>query len=138
MPLPPAARAQVRFGVFVSLEHPYDRDRSNNQGEQAFDVKHTRDVGSNPTFSFPLRNSFSDQTQVTLQVNNPQNWFFTALVATVAPLSPFFINPGETRTVGVSIAVPSGTPAGTLATFSVYAMTPLGLLGGVALIVIVD
>ena len=138
IPPPPAARAQVKFGVFVSIDHPYDRDRTNNKGEQALDVKHTRDVGPNPTFEFPLRNSFADPIEITLLVNNPQNWFFTALVATVAPLSPFFLNPGETRSVSVNIAVPTGTPPGTLGTFSVYATTPLGLLGGVALVVIVD
>ena len=120
-----------RFSLFVSVRHPYDEEPGNNHGSQAFDSQRTGDVGRNMVFQFPLRNPFSSTTVFALHVN-PVKWN-----ADVSPIS-VPLNPGQQTTVQVSITVPPEVGAGAREFFSVYALSPAGLAGGVALIVNVD
>jgi hypothetical protein len=119
-------RAAVRFNVFVTLRHPYDKDLTNNQGEQGFDLQNTASVGRAMQFQFPLRNRFSTATDVTLLVD-PVQWGVTITPANV------FLNAGAQTNVSVTLSIPVTEPSGTSVLFSVYAVTPLGLLGGVGL-----
>ncbi len=131
IPTSPAMKTARRFNLFATVRHPYDVDPTNNEGEQAFDSQRTSEVGRSMTFRFPVRNSLTVTASVSLQIA-PAKWGVN-----VTP-SSFVLNPAQTKDVQVSLTVPSSVAIGTREAFSVYATTPQGLLGGVALMVNVD
>lgn len=131
IPTPTAMNAAVRFNVFVTLSHPYDKDPTNNEGEQAFDFQTTGVVGRTMVFHFPVKNRFNATVDVNLLID-PVQWGVAAVPST------FTLTAGAQTDVDVTISIPAAVPSGTLQLFSVYAVTPLGLLGGVGLFCNVD
>lgn len=136
-PTPPALIAAGRYGVFLELHHPFDRDRTNNRGQQTVDGMQTSQ-GRSRTFIIPVRNPHSDVRTIALSIS-PSPF---AAWATLAPAA-FTLAGGAQKDVAVKIDVPVGlpvSPPGTLisATIDVMAQSSGTLIGGVSLIILLD
>ena len=136
-PLPPALAAAAVYGVFVDVLHPYDRDPSNNHGEQTLDGFQTSQ-GRSKSFVVPVRNPTSSAQTIAL----------TAGPASVAPwvtVVPeiFTLGGGAQQNVMVSVNVPTAippSPTGTLISATVDVLATVGgaYLGGVAIAILFD
>lgn len=136
-PLPPVVKAAARYGIFINLLHPYDRDPSNNQGEQTLDGFQTSQ-GRSKTFVVPVRNPSSTVQTISL-VAGPAS---VAPWVTVTP-STVTLNPGMQQSVMVHINVPAAIPAsppGTLISATVDVLATMGgtYLGGVSFVILFD
>jgi len=136
-PLPPALKDANRYGIFMDIAHPYDRDLTNNAGQQTVDGMQTSQ-GRSKTFVVPVRNPLNSVQLVNMTLA-PEP---TASWATVAPAA-FSLAPGAQQNVLVSINVPEGepvSPPGTLVSATIELMAFAGsvLFGGVSFIVLLD
>jgi hypothetical protein len=136
-PTPAAMKAAGRFAVFVTTQHPYDRDLTNNAGQQTVDGMQTS-AGRSKSFTFPVRNPSSSSQVISMGiVPSPQ-----AAWATITPTS-IPLAGGTQQNVTVKIKVPGGVPVsppGTLisATIDVVAISAGRLIGGVSFLILVD
>lgn len=127
--------AAKRYGIFVNISHPYDRDPSNNHSEQTIDGFQTS-TSRQGNFAIPVRNPTGSVVVIQLAVQ-PAIWG-----ATIVP-SSVTLAPGSQQTVQFSVSVPAvipPSPAGTLITETFNIVGTIGgkLLGGVAILVLVD
>ena len=136
-PLPPALKAAARYGIFVNLLHPYDRDTTNNQGEQTLDGFQTSQ-GRSKSFVVPVQNPLSSTQTFTLTAGPVPvvPW------VTIVPAA-FTLGPAAQQNVMVSINVPAAippSPPGTLisATVDVLAIMGSAYLGGVSIVILFD
>jgi hypothetical protein len=137
LPLPATVKAANRYGIFVTLSHPFDKDVTNNQGEQTIDGFQTSQ-GRTKTFVVPVRNP-------TGAVSTVQLFAGPAAIAswvTVAPAA-FTLAPGAQQDAMVSVNVPTGippSPPGTLisATVDVLATIAGTYLGGISIAILLD
>ena len=136
-PLPPALKAAGRYGIFVNLIHPYDRNPNNNSGEQTIDGYQTS-TGRSHTFIVPVRNPTSTVQTIALSVlPAPVVPWVTVVPASVT------LGAGAQQNVMVSITVPAAvppSPPGTLISASVDVLATMGgnYLGGVDLAILID
>ena len=137
VPLPSAAKAAGLYGIFVNLFHPYDRDNTNNQGEQTLDGFQTS-TGRAKTFVVPVQNP----------TGSIQTFNLTAGPAPIAPWvnivpAAFTLGAGAQQNVLVSVNVPAAippSPPGTLisATVDVLATMSGAYLGGISIAILFD
>lgn len=132
---PSAVVDAERYGIFAKVLHPYDRDLTNNAGEQTIDGFATSETRSKQ-FVIPVRNPTGAAGNIQLQVS-PNMWG-----ASVVP-SVLTLAAGAQQNVQFSLTVPAGVPAsppGTLITqsFEIMALMNGVLLGGVTILVLVD
>lgn len=137
LPLPPVVKAADRYGIFVNLFHPYDRDGTNNQGEQTLDGFQTS-TGRLKTFVVPVRNPTGSVRTITLSAGPAPilPW------VTIAPAS-FTLGAGAQLDTMVSVDVPAAippSPPGTLisATVDVLATIDGAYLGGISIAILFD
>jgi len=136
-PLPPALKAAGLYGIFVNLIHPYDRDTSNNQGEQTIDGFQTS-TGRSHTFVVPVRNPTGSVQTISL----------SALPAPIVPWvtivpASVTLGAGGQHNVMVAITVPAAvppSPPGTLISAGVDVLATIGgnYLGGVNFAILID
>lgn len=136
-PLPPALLAAQRYGIFVTLIHPYDTDPNNNRGEQTVDGFQTS-AGRSRTFVVPVRNPSGTAQTISLSAG-------PAPVAPWVSIVPgtFTLGAGAQTNVMVSIDVPSAippSPPGTLISAAVDVLATIGgaYLGGVTFLILFD
>lgn len=137
LPLSSAVKAAGRYGIFVSLVHPYDRDVTNNQGEQTIDGFQTSQ-GRSKTFVVPVRNPTSGAATIQLTAGPG---IVTSWVV-VAPAT-FTLGAGAQENVMVSVTVPNNippSPPGTLisAAVDVLATAAGRYLGGITIAILFD
>lgn len=135
IPTPAAVIEAGRYGIFATVHHPYDRDLTNNAGEQTLDGFATSETRSKQ-FVIPVRNPSAAAGNIQLQVS-PNTWG-----ASIVPNS-LVLGAGAQQDTQFSVSVPAGvppSPAGTLITqsFEISAFLNGTLIGGVAIIVLVD
>lgn len=135
IPTPSEVVEANRYGIFARVLHPYDRDLTNNTGEQTLDGFATSET-RNKQFVIPVRNPTGAAGNVQIQVS-PNVWG-----ASVVP-SVFTLGAAVQQDVQFSVSVPAGVPAsppGTLITqsFEIMALLNGALLGGVTILVLVD
>lgn len=136
-PLPPEVNAANRYGIFANIIHPYDRDVSNNEGEQTVDGLQTSQ-GHTKSFVIPVRNPTGSVQTI-------------SLVATPAVMAPWVVIAPATLTLGAgaqanvmaSITVPAAippSPPGTLLSAAVDIFATIGgaYLGGVGILILFD
>lgn len=136
-PLPPALEAAQRYGVFIRILHPYDRDTTNNEGEQTFDGFQTSQ-GRSQSFIVPVRNPTGTAQTISLLAGPAP----VAPWVTIVPAS-ITLGGGAQTNVMVSINVPGGIPAsapGVLVSATVDVLALLGgaYLGGVSIGILFD
>jgi len=136
-PLPPALKAADRYGVFVKLLHPYDKDTRNNEGEQTVDGFQTSQ-GRSKTFVVPVRNPSGSAQTVVLSAGPAP----VAPWVTIVP-AVFTLGSGVQQNVMVSVHVPGGippSPPGTLISAEVGVLATMGgaYLGGVSILILFD
>jgi len=136
-PNPPALVAAGLYGIFVRIVHPYDRDTTNNQGEQTVDGFQTS-TGRSKVFVVPVRNPTSSTQTITLTAGPAP----VAPWATVVP-SVVTLGAGAQQDVMVAINVPAAippSPPGTLISASVDVLATMGgaYLGGVNFAILID
>lgn len=136
-PLPPLVKAANRYGIFVDVLHPYDKDPNNNRGEQTVDGFQTSQ-GRSKTFVVPVRNPSGATQTITLSAGPAP----VASWATIAPAT-LTLGAGAQQNVMVAIHVPSSippSPPGTLisATVDVLATMAGSYLGGVSILILFD
>jgi hypothetical protein len=129
-PLPPALKAAGLYGIFINVLHPYDRDPSNNQGEQTVDGFQTS-AGRDRTFVVPVQNPTGIAQIISLTAGPAP----VAPWVTIVPAS-FTLGAGAQQNIMVSIKVPAAippSPPGTLISASVDVLATIGgaYLGGV-------
>lgn len=136
-PTPSAVTAAGRFGIFVDVVHPYDRDPNNNAGQQTVTGMQTS-AGRLQRFVVPVRNPLTTVQAVSLSLS-------PAIPASWASVSPAVVTlaPGAQQDVIVEIDVPSSvppSPPGTVmtATLELIAVAGGTLIGGVAFLILVD
>lgn len=134
---PKALMDAGRYGIFVDLFHPYDRDATNNSGEQTVDGFSTSQ-GRTQQFVIPVRNPTGAAATVQLAAGPAP----LASWATIVPAS-LTLGAGAQANVLASITVPAGVPAsppGTLidATIDIVARIGSRLIGGVSILVSLD
>src|SRR6266567_5320660 len=124
LPLPQAAKDAGRYGIFVRIYHPYDRDNFNNLGEQVVDGFRTSQGRSLSTV-VPVRNPTAATQTVVLQVG-------PAAVASWVNLAPSTLNlgPGAQANVALQINVPAAVPVSPPGTLVTATMDILATLGG--------
>lgn len=137
LPLPPVVKAANRYGIFVNLSHPLDRDTTNNQGEQTIDGFQTSQ-GRSKSFTVPVRNPTAGAATIQLSAGPAQVASWTV----IAPAT-FTLSPGAQENVTVTVTVPPGVPVsppGTLisATVDVIATAGGRYIGGVAIAILFD
>lgn len=137
VPLPPALNAAGRYGVFAEIAHPYDRDLTNNGGEQSVDGFATS-TGRSRTFPIPVRNPSTFVQTISLQVGPPSIVPWVVLVPATLTLGG-----GAQTNVMAQVNVPSGippSPPGTLVSATVDILALLGgsYLGGVSILILFD
>ena len=134
---PPALIAEKRFGLFVQVLHPHDKDPGNNTGEQTVDGMRTSE-GRTRAFKFPVRNPGAGAGTVQLQVLPGPAASWSSLSGNSFPLAGG-AETSATLTIAVPGAVPN-SPPGTLVTAAVDVMATLngGYLGGVSVFILVD
>jgi hypothetical protein len=136
-PTPAALAAAGRYGVFVDVLHPYDRNPRNNRGEQTVDGFRTS-TGRQHAFDVPVRNPTGAAGTVSLAAGPAA----VAPWVTVSP-SSFALAPGAHQDVKVTVTVPASvppSPPGTMisATVDVLATLDGAYLGGVSLVILFD
>jgi len=136
-PLPPEMKAAERFGVFVTIIHPYDSDPQNNQGEQTLDGFQTS-TGRSKTFVVPVRNPTGATQTIALSAGPAP----VAPWVTVVP-GTFTLGTGAQQNVMVSINVPAAIPSsppGTVVSAIVDILATIGgaYLGGVSFAILFD
>lgn len=136
-PLPPALNAAGRYGVFVDLIHPYDRDVTNNQGEQTVDGFQTSH-GRSRTFVVPVRNPSGSTQTIALHAGPAPVVPWVTIVPAVLTLGA-----GAQNNVMVAVHVPAAippSPPGTLisATVDVLAIMGGAYLGGISIVILFD
>jgi hypothetical protein len=136
-PLPPVVQAASRYGIFVALSHPYDKDPNNNQGEQSVDGFQTS-AGRSKTFVVPVRNPTGSAQTITLNAGPGPVVPWTTIVPAVLTLGG-----GAQQNVMVTVNVPAAippSPPGTLvsATVDVLATMSGTYLGGISILVLFD
>jgi hypothetical protein len=136
-PNPPAVVAAGLYGIFVSLVHPYDRDTTNNQGEQTLDGFQTS-TGRSKVFVVPVRNPTASVQTITLTAGPAPVLPWVTVVPAV-----FTLAAGAQQDVMVAINVPPAIPAsppGTLISASVDVLATMGgsYLGGVNFAILID
>jgi hypothetical protein len=104
-PLPTALNTAGLYGIFVNLQHPYDRNKANNQGEQTVDGFQTS-TGRGKTFVVPISNP-SGTTQTIALSAGP------ASVASWVTITPAVLTlaAGAQQNVMVGVNVPASVPA---------------------------
>lgn len=122
-PLPSALRNEhTNLAVFVSVDHPHDRNTDNNRGEQVYSGA-VVPVGGPATFTFAVRNSLGVASQFALSVLEA-DWS-AHLSQTAVDLLP-----GQTVNVTLTVQVPSD--ATERKDFNIVALKPDGgLYGGI-------
>jgi hypothetical protein len=136
-PLPPPLKAAGLYGIFVNLVHPYDRDTSNNQGEQTIDGFQTS-TGRSHTFVVPVRNpTGSVQTISLAALPAPIVSWVTIVPASVT------LGAGAQQTVMVAVNVPATippSPPGLLISATVDVLATIGgsYLGGISIAILFD
>lgn len=135
IPTPAAVIEAGRYGIFAKVHHPYDRDLTNNTGEQTLDGFATSETRSKQ-FVIPVRNPSGANGNIQLQVS-PNIWG-----ASIVP-NALVLGAGAQQDTQFSVSVPASvppSPAGTLITqtFEISALLNGALIGGVAIIVLVD
>jgi len=136
-PLPPALKAASRYGIFVDVLHPYDKDTSNNHGEQTLDGFQTS-AGRSKTFVVPVRNPTSSVQTIMLSAGPAP----IASWVTVVPAT-FTLGAGAQHNVMVSVHVPAAippSPPGTLISATVDVLATMGgaFLGGISIVIQFD
>ena len=136
-PLPPVVKAAGLYGIFVSLIHPYDRDTTNNQGEQTIDGFQTS-TGRSKTFVVPVRNPTGSVQTISLTAGPAPVVPWVSIVPAVVTLGG-----GAQQNVMVAINVPAvipPSPPGTLISASVDVLATIGgaYLGGVNFAILID
>jgi hypothetical protein len=136
-PLPPALNAAGRYGIFVNVIHPYDRDPNNNQGEQTVDGFQTS-TGRSKSFVVPVRNPASSTQLISLTAGPAPVVPWVTIVPSVLTLGA-----GAQQNVMVSVNVPAAIPAsppGTLISASVDVLATIGgtYLGGIDIAILFD
>lgn len=136
-PLPTALNTAGLYGIFVNLQHPYDRNKANNQGEQTVDGFQTS-TGRAKTFVVPISNP-SGTTQTIALSPGP------ASVASWVTITPAVLTlaAGAQQNVMVGVNVPASvpaSPAGTeiSATIDILATIGGAYLGGVSILILLD
>jgi hypothetical protein len=136
-PLPPALEAAGRFGIFVSVIHPFDTNPNNNRGEQTVDGFQTS-TGRSKVFVLPVRNPSGSTQTINLSVGpaSVADW------VTVIP-STMTLGGNAVSKVMISINVPGSipaSPAGTeiSATVDVLATINGTYLGGASFVILLD
>jgi hypothetical protein len=136
-PLPPLVKAENRYGIFVEVLHPFDKNPNNNQGEQTVDGFQTSQ-GRAKTFVVPVRNPSGSAQTIVLSAGPAP----VAPWVTIAPAT-LTLGAGAQQNVMVAVAVPSSippSPTGTLisATVDVLATMAGSYLGGVSILILFD
>lgn len=126
-----------RYGIFVQVSHPFDRDRTNNESEQSVDGFQTSD-GRSKTFIVPVRNPTAMAQTITL-IAGPT----PVMPWVVITPATFTLNPGAQQDVMIHVNVPSAIPAspsGTLISASIDVLARIGgaYLGGVSILVLLN
>jgi hypothetical protein len=136
-PTPPVVSAASRYGIFVDVVHPYDKDPNNNHGEQTVDGFQTS-ASRKKTFVVPVRNPSGSTQTVDLSVGPAQvvPW------VTVVPTTLTLVAGGE-KNVMVHVDVPASipaSPAGTLISATVDVLATIGgdYLGGISIDILFD
>lgn len=134
---PEALKNAGRYGVFVQVSHPFDRDRTNNESEQSVDGFQTSD-GRSKTFIVPVRNPTATTQSITLIAGPTPVTSWVVLVP-----ATFTLNPGAQQDVMIHVNVPSAippSPPGTLISASIDVMARIGgaYLGGVSILVLLN
>jgi hypothetical protein len=133
---PPALKAAARFGIFAEVVHPYDRDRTNNAGEQTVDGFQTS-AGRSKQFVIPVRNPTGAAARIDVQAGPSA----VAGWATIAP-SSVVLNAGAQTNVVATITVPPGVPPAPAlligATIDIVAGIGGQLIGGVSILIGLD
>ncbi len=129
--------AAGRYGIFIDIQHPYDRDRTNNRGQQTVDGMQTS-AGRKKTFVLPVRNPFSSAQTIKLTLSPAP----TAAWASVAP-AVFTLGAGAQQNVAVTIDVPAAVPVsppGTLISAAIDLSADAGgaFIGGVSFLILLD
>jgi hypothetical protein len=124
-----------RYGIFASIVHPYDRNVTNNAGEQTIDGFATSE-GRNKQFIIPIRNPTGSVANIQLGIS-PNIWG-----AQIVP-NTLTLGPGAQQNTQFYVAVPAAvppSPPGTIITqtFEIMALLNGAFLGGVAILVLVD
>lgn len=132
---PRAVIEAKRFGISVKVVHPFDRDLTNNYGEQTVDGFATSET-RNKLFIIPVRNPTNSSGLIQLAIT-PNIWN-----ATITP-SSLTLGAGNQQDVQFSVRVPNSvpvSPAGTLIsqTFEIMALLNGMLIGGVSILVLLD
>lgn len=136
-PLPPALKAAGRYGVFATLVHPYDKNSTNNSGEQTLDGFQTS-AGRSHSFVLPVRNPRNSTQTISLTAGPAPVASWVSVVPSVLTLGA-----GAQQNVMVSVHVPSNippSPSGTQisATVDVLAVIGGAYLGGVSIAILFD
>lgn len=134
---PAALKDASRYGIFVRVIHPFDRDSMNNESEQTVDGFQTSE-GRSKTFIVPVRNPTGAVQTISLSAGPA-----TILPWVTITPSTFTLNPGTEENVMVHVNVPTAIPAspsGTLisATIDVLALMSGTYLGGVSILVLLN
>jgi hypothetical protein len=135
--LPSNVKAANRYGIFVNLSHPYDRDTTNNQGEQTLDGFQTS-LGRSKSFVVPVRNPSNSAQAITLTAGPAPVVPWVSIVPSV-----FTLGAGAQQNVMVSVNVPAAIPAsppGTLISATVDVLASMGgvYLGGISIAILFD
>lgn len=134
---PLALKDASKYGIFVHISHPFDRDPTNNESEQTVDGFQTSE-GRSKTFIVPVRNPTGEVQTISLSAGPA-----TILPWVTITPSTFTLNPGVYENVMVHVNVPATIPAsppGTLisSTIDVLALMRGTYLGGISIIILFD
>jgi hypothetical protein len=137
VPLAAAAKNAGLYGILVQIYHPYDRDTTNNSGEQTVDGFQTSG-GRARNFTLPVRNPSGATQTITFEKGPTDVAGWVNLVPSSLTLAP-----GAQSNISVQVAVPPWvpiSPPGTLISYSIDIMALIGgnYLGGVSILILVD
>lgn len=126
-----------RYGIFAKIFHPFDKDWTNNEGEQTVEGFQTSQ-GRNRQFVIPVRNPSPSTATISLSVGPPPVVPWVTLVPGVVTLAP-----GAQTNVMASVAIPAAippSPPGTLISATIDVLATIGgqYLGGVSILVLFD
>ena len=118
--------------LMVKVEHPWDEDLGNNQGQEN---THVHPVSSPGTVNFTLSNPTETDALVYLEVR--QIGQASLWPATVTREYPQVQEPGENRTVTITVEAPDTAQVGEKRIFTVNAYVRGQLIGGIEFEVVV-
>ena len=126
-----------RYGIFAKIFHPFDKDWTNNEGEQTVDGFQTSQ-GRNRQFVIPVRNPSPSTATISLSVGPSPVVPWVTVVPAVVTLAA-----GAQTNVMASVAIPGAippSPPGTLISATIDILATLGgqFIGGVSLLVLFD